>query len=172
MSQEDIVFREYRLVLEDNGDVVIYDSKGLEVLDKVGSALSKRLTEKYETKTYSLYLAESKSDPQLLKVGISNDVYRRMNEIDANLISSVACNYRRVRGIEAVLHERLNQFRHHGEWYYFGDLRSDFIEWFRERKNQKGWLKWIFSIPLNVPQKKRAPHDWVDIIMTPNNWQY
>ncbi|MEP6756152.1 MAG: GIY-YIG nuclease family protein [Chthonomonadales bacterium] len=167
-----MMFREYKLILEDNGDVVIFNTKGVEVLENVGRSLSRKLVEKYESKTYSLYLAESKSDPQLLKVGISNDVDRRMNELDAKFISSTVCNYRRIRTIEAVLHERLSQFRHHGEWYYFGDLKPDFIEWFRERKTQKGWLKWIFSIPMNVTQRKRAPIDWVDIIQIPNNWHY
>lgn len=85
------------------------------------------------------------------------------------LIAHTACNYRRVRTIEAVIHDVFSYYCHHGEWYEFGDFGIKFIEWFKQHNTQKSWITWLYKIPSNIPRTKHAPLEWHNITENPFN---
>lgn len=137
-----LLLPEYRIIVNDN-NIQIITLSGEPIHYSHGLMLRDLMIESYEEKKY-LYLCEA-FDSDLLKVGVSNDPNRRMNELDAKLLHFIQCRPKKVYVHEKGLHKLFRRWRVKGEWFDFGEDKDKVIRSIKTIQNERDLRHWIWD---------------------------
>lgn len=137
--------REYRLVINEDDEVEIFQMDGTAPHYLDVCRLQDMIAESYEPRMY-IYIADSCSYDrwEQFKIGVTNDPNRRERELSVVMDHWIPVPAKRAFKLEREIHAFLRAWRVDGEWFKFDDdLGKELKAEFQTLKNARGIVKFM-----------------------------